>query len=84
MTMDDKVFYANAVSASVSNDEALLVFKLGWPDLTPEEAQEICRIYVPRHLLRSILKEWPIKIGDVLESKEEGVSPASEEEQNAD
>jgi hypothetical protein len=85
--MADNVFYANTVSMSVSDTEAVLIFKRAWPDhAEPEKAPEVCRVFVPKSLLNVMMKEWP-KQAEELQKKMQEAKAASEASQgkaNAD
>ena len=52
---------------SVSETEAVLVFKMGWPDhhTDLDNAPEICRIFVPKNLLMAMMKDWPKKLEEI-------------------
>jgi len=77
----DRVFYANAFQVAVTENEAVLVFKLR--DLTaafdPEaepktilkEAMEVARIHMPKALMDSIIADFAQRHKEALQQKEE-------------
>jgi hypothetical protein len=62
---EEKTFYANGVLLNASESEAVLIFKVGWPEhIDPEEAREVCRVYVPKSLLDAMMRNWPAQIAE--------------------
>jgi len=74
---DSKIFYANTVQLLSSITEAVLIFKVGWPErLGPEQAREVCRIYVPKSLLDQMMQNWPSQVAEA-EARVKGATVAS-------